>query len=179
MDTLKSLPTAELAQVIDLYPWFNAARVEMCKRKVRTGEAGYAEAALYIGSRKLLYDLARDKNRKDCTDKTVEHFISEAPKRKVHVVGGDFFSQDQYDDVRKDSDKIFSGIAANAVSSKSEGDNSEAFLDFCTETLAQIYADQGYYEQAKHIYSKLILRYPEKNAYFAALIEKLEELKRN
>ena len=36
-------------------------------------------------------------------------------------------------------------------------------------------ADQGYYEQAKDIYSKLILAYPEKNAYFAALIEKLNQ----
>ena len=45
--------------------------------------------------------------------------------------------------------------------------------DFCTETLAQIYAEQGYYDQAKRIYSRLLLKNPEKNAYFAALIEKI------
>jgi tetratricopeptide (TPR) repeat protein len=49
-------------------------------------------------------------------------------------------------------------------------------FDLYTETLAQIYAEQGYYEQAKHIYSKLILAYPEKNAYFAALIQKIDEI---
>ena len=38
--------------------------------------------------------------------------------------------------------------------------------------LAQIYAEQGYYDQAKRIYSRLLLKNPEKNAYFAALIEK-------
>ena len=48
-------------------------------------------------------------------------------------------------------------------------------MAFCTETMAQIYAEQGYFEQAKDIYSKLILAYPEKNAYFAALIRKLNE----
>ena len=34
---------------------------------------------------------------------------------------------------------------------------------------------QGYTEQAKFIYSKLSLRYPEKSAYFASLIENLKE----
>ena len=58
---------------------------------------------------------------------------------------------------------------------KAEGTAGEEF-DLYTETLARIYADQGYYEQAKHIYSKLILAYPEKNAYFAALIENLERI---
>ena len=48
------------------------------------------------------------------------------------------------------------------------------FTDYCTETLAQIYADQGYPDQAKQIYSRLSLRFPEKSAYFAALIEKLK-----
>jgi len=54
-----------------------------------------------------------------------------------------------------------------------EKSEQEVLDAFCTETLAQIYVDQGYYEQAKFIYSKLLLRYPEKNAYFAALIQKL------
>ena len=48
-------------------------------------------------------------------------------------------------------------------------------LGFCTETLAWIYAGQGYREEAKKIYSRLMLRYPEKSAYFASLIEKLDE----
>ena len=36
--------------------------------------------------------------------------------------------------------------------------------------------NKGYFDQAKEIYSKLILAYPEKNAYFAALIHKIEEI---
>ena len=52
----------------------------------------------------------------------------------------------------------------------------DAEFDLYTETLAQIYLEQGYPEQAKSIYSKLLLANPEKNAYFAALIRKIDEL---
>ena len=167
------MPTSELAEVVSLFPWFNAARVEYCKRKARTGEAGYGEAALYTGSRKVLYDLVNERVDADYRDKDVADFLREAPKRKVRVVGGDFFSQDEYDNVRQEGDNVFSNIIIGAQNQKKENTSEGVHPDFCTETLAEIYADQGYYEQAKYIYSKLILRYPEKNAYFAALIGKL------
>ena len=79
---------------------------------------------------------------------SVKEYVRKAPmEQKVVVIGGDFFSQDMpLDDV------------------------------YITETLAEIYAQQGYLEQAKNIYSKLILRYPEKSAYFATLIEKLNNI---
>lgn len=44
-----------------------------------------------------------------------------------------------------------------------------------TETLATIYADQGNYRKAKEIYQLLILKYPEKSSYFAALIQELDK----
>ena len=46
--------------------------------------------------------------------------------------------------------------------------------DIVSETLARIYADQGNTDRAIRIYQKLSLLYPEKNGYFAALIQKLE-----
>ena len=46
--------------------------------------------------------------------------------------------------------------------------------DVVSETLAKIYAAQGDVQRAIRIYNKLSLLYPEKNSYFAALIEKLE-----
>jgi tetratricopeptide (TPR) repeat protein len=46
--------------------------------------------------------------------------------------------------------------------------------EIVSETLARIYADQGNVPRAIKVYKKLGLLNPEKNAYFAALIKKLE-----
>jgi len=44
-------------------------------------------------------------------------------------------------------------------------------IEFISETLAIVYANQGYSGKAVRMIKKLMLQNPEKNAYFAALIE--------
>ena len=193
---LKKLNLDELVGVVNLYPWFGGARVELSERMSRMGGdawgvAQYADAAMYIGAREKLASLVRSSVSNNWSDSDVEQilksYISEPQpvsadepvvpeKRRVHVVGGDFFSQADYDQVRRTDDNVFSRYAAKAKESVSYEAEQEGEFDLYTETLAQIYAEQGYYEQAKGIYSKLILAYPEKSAYFAALIQKLNEL---
>jgi len=52
--------------------------------------------------------------------------------------------------------------------------SSEEQFDLVTETLANIYAEQGMYVKAIEVYKKLILRFPEKKSYFATQIKELE-----
>ena len=184
---IRSLTMEELVGLVNLYPWFGAARRELCERMVRSGGEGwgkeqFANAALYIGARSIISDIVRSARKTDWKDKDVEALLQSfiapketEPKAEVRVVGGDYFSQAQYDGVRREGDNVFSHYAARAAEAASDaGDTDFADTPFCTETLAQIYAEQGYYEQSRKIYSRLSLRYPEKSAYFASLIEKLD-----
>ena len=172
---LRSLNMDELAGVINLYPWYAGARKELCRRMSGLGGDGwgkeqYAESALYLGSRKIISDIVRSKEKKDWSDKDLQGLLKSFMEKGRRVGAGDYFSQSQYDNVRQAEDGIFSKFAAKV---RSEPETPSGSLpDFCTETLALIYADQGYYEQAARIYSKLILLYPEKSAYFASLLEK-------
>lgn len=179
MDSLKQKTETELLRVIELFPWFAAARVELYRRKIAVGGELPADAALYAPSRRLLFNAKRSAQKADYHDSDLETLLKEAPKRKVVAVGGDFFSQDQYDGVRRDGDSLLSTLAAKLPQGDKSAENDDILMSFCTETLAQIYVDQGYYEPAKYIYTKLLLRYPEKNVYFAGLIEKLEQLERD
>ncbi len=219
---LRSLTMDELTGVINRYPWFGAARKELCVRMSKVGgsewgKAQYSDAAMYVASRTLISDIVRSLAKDDYSDKDVEHLIKEyinpeahrqkeslrqalgpstsvtepstsvaepveAPQpapvpytRTVRVAGGDFFSAEQYASVRKEEDNVFSNFKSDRYDEPDGRQWEDPEGGFCTETLAAIYADQGYFVEAKKIYSRLILRYPEKSAYFASLIEKLQQ----
>ena len=189
---LKKLNFDELVGVVNLYPWFGGARKELCARMNRIGgqcsESQLAEAAMYIPARRRLSDMMRGVKTEDWADADVEALLKSyissdvedksgnVEQRRVYVVGGDYFSQAEYDKVRRSDDNVFSRYAAKAKQEKTYEDTGVSEFDMYTETLAQIYLEQGYPEQARNIYSKLLLANPEKNAYFAALIQKIDEL---
>ena len=194
---IKTLTLNELTGVVNLYPWYGAARKELCIRMIKIGgdtwgKKNFADAALYLGSRAVVANVFRMKNVEDYSDKNVEDLvrscIQETPaadepvayERTVRVVGGDYFSQSDYDHVKRSDDNVFSKLARNAHSDKEKNVGAMDTSDeFCTETLAKIYMEQCYYEQAKNIYSKLLLKNPEKSAYFASLIGEIEKLINN
>ena len=108
--------------------------------------------------------------------------------RKVYVVGGDYFGTEDFKALGEAGDEIDSKLAFNPITATLEGISAAEApaaaapaagenSDPASETLARIYCDQGLYDRAIAVYEKLILLYPEKSAYFAALIEKTNNIK--
>ena len=185
---LHSLTLDELTGVVNLYPWYGAAHVELGRRMSKMGgdswgEKQYADGALYVQNRRALANLAHGARKIDCSDKDLGALLASFLEpvsaqnegdRQVRVVGGDYFSQAQYDNVKEGGDNIFSRFAFKSSSTAGdESDTSDIAEHFATETLARIFAEQGRLEEARRIYSRLILEFPEKSAYFATLIDQL------
>ena len=112
---------------------------------------------------------------------------------KFYFVGGDYFSKKDFEQVKLDrSTPIDKFIADRPTLLRSALENKDVEntpttkeveynidsifddVDFFTDALATIYAEQGYYKRALEVYAKLILLYPEKSSYFAALVKDLK-----
>lgn len=101
-------------------------------------------------------------------------------KPKIVVVGGDYFSKEDFAQLKEEDQapQIHLGAPAeyNTQDLQMPQGNEPVYdtMDFVTETLAKIYADQGYYDKAIEVYAKLILLYPEKSTYFATLVNEIK-----
>ena len=190
---IHNLTLDELSGVVNLYPWYGAARAELCRRMAGMGADSwgreqFAAEALYLPDRSKLVPLLQSASLVDCSDKQIQTLLNayleaapqaDAPEsgHAVRVVGGDYFSQSQYDQVKSDGDNIFSRFAQKlppAPAPVEDPGNTDIAERFATETLARIFAEQGRTEEARRIYSRLVLDIPEKSAYFASLIDNLE-----
>ena len=188
-EELKRMSLESLAEVTARYPWFGVAQKLLCERLSGLGGDGagtaqYIEAAMHVASRGKVLSLLRKDSvavRLPVEEKRplpeTGGTLSGESVREMHGSGfrgvGDYFSQAQYAKVKQSEDDSFRRFVSSDADVPVPEVESGFDMDFCTETLARIYAEQGYCQQAKEIYSKLILAYPEKNAYFATLIEKL------
>ena len=77
---ISKLTLDELVGVVNLYPWFGGARMELCERMRRIGGDGlsenqYAEAAMYVASRTKMADMVRSSVSQDWTDADVEKLL--------------------------------------------------------------------------------------------------------
>ena len=188
--SLQALTLDELTGVVNLYPWFAAARMELCKRMYAMGpdawtEEEFAAQALYVADRGRFSTLVRSGVKGNFADAEAQKVLAslleapaEAEKHSVHVVGGDYFSQAQYDKVKEGGETVFSRMALrNQPETTVDTGEAGPIADrFTTETLASIFLEQGQYEEARRIYSRLVLDIPEKSAYFASLIEKIDKI---
>jgi len=114
--------------------------------------------------------------------------IKELPK--IILAGGDYFDKNDIEEIKLDTAKPLDKFIAerpsllrsntsshyNESQSVEEIELGEKFDDsgFYTETLAKIYTEQCFYKRAIEVYAKLILLYPEKSTYFAALVQEIK-----
>lgn len=141
------------------------------------------------GSQNYIYELEGDpikaetativKKEDKKTDEKIE--IPSAKTHSVHIIGGDYFGKDDFEALQRDGLTPIERIKEKTLQTKYDSvqvnETATGFTDerFYTETLAKIYTQQGFYDRAIEVYEKLILLYPEKNTYFAALIEELKK----
>ncbi len=192
---IKTLNLEELTGLINLYPWYAAARKELCLRMAKIagenwGKQNFVDASLFIIDRNKIYDIYNANKESNYYDKQVtdlvKNLISKKSEKKEniesnaqYIVGGDYFSRQDYDQASMEEDKLIARLYKKKTDKVINNKDNSSNLGFYTETLAKIYTEQGYFIEAKKIYQQLLLNFPEKNAYFASLIEDLEKLTNN
>lgn len=185
---------ATLEELVVKYPWYSLGHLElyrqMNKRGKEHGKAYLNIVASHIYSRTVLYQYDNF-FREDFTLEPVAEIVVNKAEKPFYIIGGEYFSKDDFESVKFDQshpvDKFI--IEKPSISKVKEEfsnilediNSADIFEDdnFYTETLAKIYSEQGFYKRAIDIYAKLILLYPEKSAYFAALAQELKSKNNN
>ena len=179
-------------ELVKEFPYFQAARAIQLKNHKNLDSFQFEKilnkTAIYTSNRRILFDfiehnfLADDINSKNSkTQKvlkktesrtfvnwleqvnlvpidrsneslTIEKFISKKPKLSIKSI--------EEPEIQEDNESL-EIIKESLV----------------TETLAKLYVEQKNYEKAIQTYKILILKFPEKNSYFASAIKKLKKLK--
>ena len=174
---VEKMSLEELSALVGVYPWFASARLALCRRLIEAGGWSREELGntlLHISDSRILRELVLPLRPNTTLPASAAAATpASAPPARKRVAGGDFFTREEYEKVRTEEDRFVPRSAAEPA--KGTPSDTAETMDFISETLAGIYAQQGYPAQAREIYEKLILAYPEKSAYFAALIEKLNE----
>ena len=117
----------------------------------------------------------KPKRRKPPQDDLIET-IKRKEKREIV----DSKKQEQIDMIKAFSKKEFKLATIKEIEANKNTENlaetsTKLHENLLSESFAKILAQQGKKGMAKEIYEKLALKFPEKRAYFADLIEKLKE----
>lgn len=117
----------------------------------------------------------KSKGRKPPHDDLIET-IKRKEKREIV----DSKKQEQIDMIKAFSKKEFKLATIKEIEANKNTENlaetsTKLHANLLSESFAKILAQQGKKGMAKEIYEKLALKFPEKRAYFADLIEKLKE----
>lgn len=183
MVKLGEMSPGQLMDAVQTYPWFAAARAELCMKTALNGGMDavsglFAESLVHLPDGAFMYRCLHALEKTEYKDANLASATSRTEVRmRPRVAGMDFFSREEYESERTQQDAAISSMAIVDYSAPAPENTSATCsekVELISETLAQIYANQGYPEQAKEIYMKLSLESPEKSAYFASLIDNLK-----
>ena len=191
-----------LQEISDEFPYFQPSRAIYLKSLADNEDIKFKKylksTAIYSRDRKILFDFIKniqnqnDKvffNKNEITSALVENKISDSIEISEQNSFVDWLKLSNLKPIDRSKeaetvDKFISKkpkirIEANETQTGDDkNDDLENQSGFMTETLAKLYLNQKNYEKAIQSYKILILKFPEKNSYFADQIKKIKKLKK-
>ena len=191
-----------LQEISDEFPYFKPSRAIYLKSLAENEDIKFKKhlksTAIYSRDRKILFDFIQniqnqnDKvffNKNEITSALVENKISDSIEISEQNSFVDWLKLSNLKPIDRSKetqavDKFISKkpkIRIEANETQSDNDKNDDLANqsgFMTETLAKLYLNQKNYEKAIQSYKILILKFPEKNSYFADQIKKIKKLKK-
>ena len=191
-----------LQEISDEFPYFQPSRAIYLKSLADSEDIKFKNylksTAIYTRDRKILFDFIKniqnqnDKvffNKNEITSALVENKISNSIEISEQNSFVDWLKLSNLKPIDRSKetqavDKFISKkpkIRIEANETQSHNDKNDDLANqsgFMTETLAKLYLNQKNYEKAIQSYKILILKFPEKNSYFADQIKKIKKLKK-
>ena len=191
-----------LQEISDEFPYFQPSRAIYLKSLADNEDIKFKKylksTSIYTRDRKILFDFIKniqnqnDKvffNKNEITSALVENKISDSIEISEQNSFVDWLKLSNLKPIDRSKetqavDKFISKkpkIRIEANETQSDNDKNDDLANqsgFMTETLAKLYLNQKNYEKAIQSYKILILKFPEKNSYFADQIKKIKKLKK-
>jgi len=191
-----------LQEISDEFPYFQPSRAIYLKSLADNEDIKFKKnlksTAIYTRDRKILFDFIKniqnqnDKvffNKNEITSALVENNISDSEEISEQNSFVDWLKLSNLKPIDRSKetqavDKFISKkpkIRIEANETQHDNDKNDDLANqsgFMTETLAKLYLNQKNYEKAIQSYKILILKFPEKNSYFADQIKKIKKLKK-
>jgi len=181
---LNSESLSELKEVLNEFPFCSSCRILLAKnhQKLNTKEANefIKNASIFLPDRRFFFRFIHDIPEEttiqhqvpvysiEMIDDKSENTVTEISHREKNA------NEDLIDRFIKERPGITFQPEENDLDEDTFTEN-EKEKEFISEILAELYWKQGDPSKAIRTYEKLSLKFPEKNTYFAAQIEKIKK----